>query len=163
MSRSPGPLSAGARHASRVLAAAAVVGLLILAATTTLDVLLRYAFARPIRGFADVTTLAGAVLLAACMPWVVASRGNIAIDLVGRAAGPRARRALDLFGALVTFAFFAVLAWQYVAFALDMYRSGERMPILRWPVWPWWSGVAACIAITACVAAVTLADRERAA
>ncbi len=160
MTRRPGALSAGARRASRALAAAAVLGLMLIAAGTTADVVLRYAFAQPIPGFVDVTALAGAVLLAACMPWVVASRGNIAIDLVGRAAGPRARRALDLLGASVTFVFFAVLAWNYAAFALEMFRGGERMAILRWPVWPWWSGVAACIAMTACVAALTLADRE---
>lgn len=148
------------RGAARVLARSAVVGLLLLAAGTTIDVVMRYAFARPIPGFGDVTALGGAVLLSACMPWVMASRGNIVIDLLGRASGRRTRRRLDAFGEAVAFVFFAVLAWQYVGFALDMYRSGERMAILRWPVWPWWTGVAACIAVTAWVALVTLVDRS---
>ena len=42
-----------------------VGGLLLLAAGTALDVLLRYAFASPIRGFVDIASLTGAVLLAA--------------------------------------------------------------------------------------------------
>ena len=150
-------------RASERLAWAAVFGLLALAVLTTLDVLLRWLFAKPIPGVVDVVTLAGAVLLAACMPWIAASRGHIAIDTLGRAAGPRAKRALDLFGAFVTFAFFAVLAWQYVGFAREMYETGERMPVLRWPVWPWWTAVAACIAFTALVAGATLpAGRARA-
>jgi TRAP-type C4-dicarboxylate transport system permease small subunit len=166
-SQAPGPAgppsapgAAGLLHrASERLAWAAVFGLLGLAVLTTLDVLLRWLFAKPIPGVVDVVTLAGAVLLAACMPWIAASRGHIAIDALGRAAGPRAKRALDLFGALVTVAFFAVLAWQYVGFAREMYETGERMPVLRWPVWPWWTAVAACIAFTALVAAATLPVR----
>lgn len=148
------------RDLARGLARAAVLGLLVLAVGTTIDVVMRYAFARPIPGFGDVTALGGAVLLAACMPWVVASRSNIVIDLLGRAAGRRTRRRLDAFGEVLAFVFFAVLAWQYVGFALDMYRSGERMAILRWPVWPWWTGVAACIAVTAWVALMSLVDRS---
>lgn len=152
--------AAGLLHrASERLAWAAVFGLLGLALLTTLDVLLRWLFARPIPGVVDLVTLAGAVLLAACMPWIAASRGHIAIDALGRAAGPRAKRALDLFGAFVTFGFFAVLAWQYVGFAREMYETGERMPVLRWPVWPWWTAVAACIAFTALVAGATLPVR----
>ena len=148
------------QRASARLAWVAVTGLLGLAAFTTLDVLLRWLFARPIPGLVDLVTLCGAVLLAACMPWVTASRGHIAIDALGRSAGPRTRRALDLFGACVTFVFFAVLAWQYVGFAREMYVTGERMAVLRWPVWPWWTAVAACIGFTAVVAGATLPVRR---
>jgi TRAP-type C4-dicarboxylate transport system permease small subunit len=148
------------QRASARLAWVAVIGLLGLAAFTTLDVLLRWLFARPIPGLVDLVTLGGAVLLAACMPWVTASRGHIAIDAIGRSAGPRVRRALDLFGAVVTFVFFAVLAWQYVGFAREMYVTGERMAVLRWPVWPWWTAVAACIGFTALVAGATLPVRR---
>lgn len=148
------------QRASARLAWVAVIGLLGLSAFTTLDVLLRWLFARPIPGLVDLVTLAGAVLLAACMPWVTASRGHIAIDAIGRSAGPRVRRALDLLGAFVTFVFFAVLAWQYVGFAREMYETGERMAVLRWPVWPWWSAVAACIVFTAVVAGATLPVRR---
>jgi hypothetical protein len=30
--------------------------------------------------------------------------------------------------------------------------------VLRWPVWPWWTGVALFISITALVALLTLLD-----
>lgn len=146
-------------RAHRLAQALAVLGgctLLLLALGTGADVVLRYLFARPIRGFVDVSALAGAVALAACMPWVVASRGNIAVDFLGQALGPRARRGLDGFGALVTAGFFTVMAWQYARFALEMRATGETMAVLRWPVWPWWGAVAVFIALAALIGLATL-------
>lgn len=148
-------LSAGVERAAATLAVVAMACLLLLGMVTTVDVLLRYAFASPIRGFVDIASLAGAVLLAACMPHVLASRGNIAIDMVGRALGHGWRRALDRFAALVSAGFFGVLAWQYVRFALDMAETSQSIPVLRWPVWPWWAAVALCIVVAAMVAVAT--------
>ena len=148
------------RRASLRLAMAAVLGLLGLALATTADVLMRWLFRQPIIGLGDAVTVAGAVCLAACMPWVVASRGHIVVDLLGKVAGARARRALDAFGAALTCAFFAVLAWRYVDFVADMYRNGDVTPVLRWATWPWWAAVAACIAFTGLVGAATLLDRD---
>ena len=155
-----GPADAGpvARRAARgagALASLAVIGLVLLALGTTADVVLRYAFAAPIRGFVDISSLAGAVLLAACMPHVIACRGNIAVDALGRYLGERARRVLDRFAALVTAAFFAVMAWQYLRFAVDLKETAQTIPVLRWPVWPWWSAVAVLIVVAAIVAFAT--------
>ena len=153
-----GPLSRLAHRAARLLAGLGTTGLLLLAIGTTADVLLRYGFAAPIRGYADVVALASAALLAACMPQVIASRGNVAVDFAGRLLGATARRWLDRFGALMTLLFFALLAWQYFRFAWSMKEGQEVMPVLRWPVWPWWAAVAVCIAVTALVALFTLND-----
>lgn len=149
-----------AHTTAQVLAGVGVAGLLLLALATTLDVTLRFVFAQPIRGFADVVALAGAVLLAACMPQVVASRGNVSIDLVGQRLGGSATRWLNRFGALLTLGFFALMAWQYARFALDLRATGETMAVLRWPIWPWWAMVALLIGITALVALGTLLDES---
>lgn len=148
-------LSARAERAAAALAVLAMGGLLLLAVATATDIVLRYAFASPIRGFVDIASLAGAVLLAACMPYVLASRGNIAIDALGGWLGGSKRRMLDRFAACVSAAFFALMAWQYVRFALDMKDTGQSIPVLRWPVWPWWSAVAVFIVFAACVALAT--------
>lgn len=138
------------------LAALGVGGLLLLSMLITGDVLLRFFLNSPIRGLADITMVAAAVLLAACMPHVVATRGNITVDIVGRSIGPRALRALNLFGAVATLLAFIVMAWQCSAYAYDMWSAGETMPTLRWPVWPWWSGVAFMLAVSALTALVIL-------
>jgi TRAP-type C4-dicarboxylate transport system permease small subunit len=154
------PVSLAAHKVAQVLAGVGVIGLLLLALGTALDVILRYGFAKPIPGYADVTALAGAVLLSACMPQVVASRSNVSIDFAGKMFGEEVHKWLDRLGAFVTFAFFSVMAWQYMRFALEMKTTGETMAVLRWPVWPWWTGVAIFIAITAVVALLTLLDEE---
>ena len=93
--------SARVERAAAGLALAAVGGLLLLAAGTAVDVLLRYAFASPIRGFVDIASLTGAVLLAACFPHVLVSRTNISVDMLGRSLGGGIKTALDRFAALV--------------------------------------------------------------
>lgn len=150
-----------AHRGARWLACVAIAGLLLLAFGTVVDVLMRYVFARPIRGFVDIASLAGAVLLAACFPYVVTSRSNIAIDALGHRLGERARRWLDRFAALVTTGFFAVMAWQYVRFALDLKTDAQTIPVLRWPVWPWWAVVAACVVLAAAAGLLTIGRAPR--
>lgn len=148
----------GAVKLAEILAGTAVLGLLILALATGGDVFMRFVFASPIRGFTDISAVVAAVLLAACLPYVVAIRGNIAVYALGSALGPRVKRALNFFGALVTCLFFAAMAWQCTMYAIDMFNAGETMPTLRWPVWPWWSAVAVFISLTALVALATLTE-----
>ena len=143
------------------IAIAAVLGLLGMALCTVADVTGRYLFATPIRGFNDILPLAGAVLLSACMPHVVARRGNISLDFVGQRLGPAAARRLDQFGAALCAGFFGLMAWQYVRYAIELARNGEVTPILRWPAWPWWTTVAVFITVTAVVGLLTIAGDEQ--
>ena len=104
------------------------------------------------------------VLLAACMPYVLACRGNIAVDALGQWLGGRFgggwRRGLDRFAAVVSAAFFGLMAWQYLRFAADLQSTAQTIPVLRWAVWPWWAAVAACIVVAAVVALLTSGSRE---
>lgn len=137
---------------ARGLAVGAAAALLALALATVADVLLRWLFKAPIRGFLDVAALATAVIVAACFPALIVSRGNITIRLLGSLGGGRFARVLDAFGALVTAGFFSLMTWQYVRYAAEMTRAGETTAILRWVTWPWWWLVTASIAITALTA-----------
>jgi TRAP-type C4-dicarboxylate transport system permease small subunit len=147
------------QSATRWLALGACACLLAIALGTLADVTGRWLFGAPIRGYNDFAALAIAVVCAAFFPALIAQRGNVTVRLVGRLLGRRASRALDAFGALVTFLFFAVMAWQYVRYASEMARAGERTAILRWEVWPWWWAVALCILATAVVALIVLVRR----
>lgn len=161
MSRTVALRTQACRLADRI-AMAAVLGLLGLAMLTVADVTGRYLFATPIRGFNDIVPLAGAVLLSACMPHVVARRANIAVELVGQRLGAAASRRLDGFGAVLCTAFFALMAWQYLRYAIELQHTGDVMPILRWPVWPWWSAVALFVGIAASVGLLTLGGSTQA-
>ena len=145
-----------ARSLAYGLAGAGVVGLLLLAIGTSLDVLMRYAFAHPIRGFVDVIPLAGAVSLAACMPYAVTSRSHISVDILGQHVVPRWSHFLDILGHLLTVLVFAVMTWQLFAFAKEAMETGESMPILRWAIWPWWAAVTVFIGLTTLLGLATL-------
>ena len=154
-------LSARASALARGLAAAGVGGLLLLALGTAADVLLRYVFAAPIRGFVDVVQLAGAVSLAACMPYALTHRAHIQVELLGQHLLPRQAARLAAFGQVLTVGFFVLMAWQLVRFAREAYVAGEAMPVLRWPIWPWWAAAAACIVLAAVLGLLTLAHDPR--
>ena len=146
--------------ATRWLALGACACLLAIALGTLADVLGRWLFGAPIRGYNDFAALGIAVACAAFLPALIAQRGNLTITLLGRLLGARASRWLDAFGALVTFAFFALMAWQYLRYAAEMARAGERMAILQWPVWPFWSAVALAVCATAVVSLAVIFRRE---
>ncbi|HEX6321392.1 MAG TPA: TRAP transporter small permease [Burkholderiales bacterium] len=148
------------QSATRWLALGACACLLAIALGTLADVTGRWLFGAPIRGYNDFAALAIAVVCAAFFPALIAQRGNVTVRLVGLLLGRRASRALDTFGALVTFVFFAVMAWQYVRYAAEMARAGERTAILRWEVWPFWWAVALCIAATALVAVMMIFKKD---
>lgn len=150
-----------AARIARWLALGAVALLLVLALATMADVLLRKFANQPIHGFNDVTTLASAVIIAACFPALLVARANVTIRILGSALGQRWARWLNAFGALVTAAFFVLMAWQYLRLSAELSRSGETTAILRWPVAPSWWVVTGLIVITALAGLIVLARAVR--
>ncbi len=146
---------------ARALAVGAAAALLALALATMVDILMRWLFKAPIRGFLDIAALATAVIIAACFPALIVNRGNITIRLLGSLGRGRFARVLDSFGALVTAGFFSLMTWQYVRYAAEMTRAGETTAILRWVTWPWWWLVTGFIAITTIAAWVMFARDAR--
>ena len=134
------------------LALGGAVCLLGVALLTMADVLLRWGFNAPIRGVNDVSALLTAVVVAACFPILMMRRGNVTIRMLGQALGSRTARLFDLFGALVSALFFALMTWQYTRFSAEMASANESSPILRWPSAPWWWAVTALIAVASLAA-----------
>lgn len=144
---------------STALALISVGGLLGLSVLTGADVIGRYLFNWPIPGFTNAAALATALIVAGFFPVLTMRRGNITLRPFAKIA-PLAR-VLDGFAALVTTLFFAVMAWQYAAYAAEATASGEYVAVLRWPVGPWWWGVTVMIAITALTALVVFLQEAR--
>lgn len=78
----------------------------------------------------------------------------------GRREAGRFKSALDRFAALVTAAFFVLMAWQYVRFWLEMRETAQVIAVLRWSVWPWWAAVALFITLAAVAAVLTAWQRR---
>ena len=109
------------------LAAAAFIG--IVAIDIFVSVLLRYLFATSIPDSYDF----GRLLLGILIFWGIAATsyrgGHITVDLVWAAAGPRAKRAIDVFATLVLL--FVVTVQTAMLFDKVRSRPGRPCPDLR--------------------------------
>lgn len=142
--------------AARVLALVGFGGLLVLAILTTLDVFLRWAFAYPIHGVNDVSSVVMAVVIAACIPSNLINKQSISVEVLGNVLGPRGRMVIVAFASLCTTVFIVLMAWQFVPYAADLYENGQRTWVLAWPVWPWWYFATGCIVVAAVVQVMVL-------
>jgi TRAP-type C4-dicarboxylate transport system permease small subunit len=148
---------------TRAIALFGLAALLVVSGATMLDVALRWLLNRPIKGLIDITELAVAIVLAACLPVVVAQRQNITIRFLGRGLGPRATRWLDAFGSAVLFVFVTLIAWQLAVYTVELAQSNRTTWLLRIPVTPYWAVATAICALCVPVQAVaTVADVARA-
>jgi TRAP-type C4-dicarboxylate transport system permease small subunit len=126
---------------TRMIAFLGLVALLALAGVILANAALSWLFAAPIDGVRDWVKLIVAIAIAACLPSVLATRANISIRFLGRLISARGERILELFGAAVTMAALAVLAWQLQDYVFELRRTGETTENLGMPIAPWWQVV----------------------
>jgi TRAP-type C4-dicarboxylate transport system permease small subunit len=118
-------------------------------ALTFISVVLRYAFNWSIPDSFDI----GRNLLGIAIFWgiaLAAYRGeHITVDLLWGALGPRARRAMDAFAAIVSLVCLGVFAWSMAGKVLSTYRDNVLTFDIHLPVWMFyavaWLGLALCV------------------
>ena len=147
---------AGLRLA-RALAVAGLGLLLVFAAATIADGLLRFFAARPIDAVRDLGGLVAALAVACCIPLVVIERGNISIRFVAAVAGPAASRVADIAASGLVLAVLLAMTWQFGKLAARAAADGASTWMLRIPTAPVWWLVAAMVAVAAGLQAVVLA------
>jgi TRAP-type C4-dicarboxylate transport system permease small subunit len=140
-----------------------VVGFILVALVTIVDVLMRWLLNSPIDGVEEVSVLMIGVSTVTFFPIVNIERGNINITFLGALFGPSGRAWLCAFGAMITSAFFIVIVWQFVLYTLQLHSAGETTWILAWPITPWWIVTTAFIAVAAPVQVIVfLVELKRA-
>ena len=124
---------------NRVLALIGFCGLLLLALMTSVDVLARWLLNMPLHGVNDLSAVALAVIIAACLPANLAERQNITVELVGNGLGGRSKACLDAFGSFATLVFVSLMAWRFVLYSQEIASSGQTTWVLKLPIAPaWW-------------------------
>lgn len=134
---------------TRVVSLIGLVGLLMLAAMTVAEALLRWLLDFPMLGIADVSTLVITVAVASCFPLVFAERRNITVRLVGNLLGPRIFMLLEAFGYLVSIGIFCLMVWQLWIVTDVVAASNETTVVVRLPIAPWYR--AATLLLALCV------------
>ena len=129
----------GRGFGTRWIALVGLVGFVVVAIATIIDVMLRWLFSMPIDGVAEISRLIVAVSIASFFPMALADRHHISIEFLGAALGKRGRSGLDLLAHLITLIFFIALGWQFVLYTMEIAESGESTWVLAWKVAPWWT------------------------
>jgi TRAP-type C4-dicarboxylate transport system permease small subunit len=103
---------------------------------TTLDVVGRYLFNRPLRGAFELTEVLMAALIFAALPLVTLRSEHIAVDLLDLWIPARARMLQRMLIQLACAAVAAVLAWVMFGQARQMALDGLQTDALRVPLAP---------------------------
>src|SRR5262245_6236913 len=112
-----GVLETQLQRLTRLVATLGVVGMLVAAGATVLDVVLRTVANGGVIALNEIVAMTFAVAIAACIPAGLASGVNLKIDILSRWMTVRLVAWLDAFGALLLVIFFALLAQQIAIFA----------------------------------------------
>ena len=103
------------------------------------DVFLRFVFNLPVRGAYDLVSICLLVMVFFGIGPVIASRGEILIDLLDEILPRPVLKILALVAAIGTLSVFVFLGWTMIDPALDAYRYGDRSLELGLPVWILWT------------------------
>ena len=146
---------------TRPIAFVGVLGMLIVASATVIDVLMRWLASTAITALNEVTALVFAVAVAACIPAGLASGVNLRIDLLARWLTGRVAAWLDALGALLLLLFFCILAWRIGIFAGNLMQQGRTTVILGWPQAPFMYSVSLLLGIGSLVQVVVAVNAIR--
>src|SRR6185312_8842273 len=122
--------------ATRPVASIGVAGMLLGAAATVLDVLLRWFFNSPLPALNEVIAMLFAVAITATLPAGLANKVNLRIDLLTRFMTRRLGLWLDAIGGVFLLAFFLVLTWQIEVYAGQLAAQGRATVMLGLPEAP---------------------------
>jgi C4-dicarboxylate transporter, DctM subunit len=148
---------------TRPIAFVGVLGMLMAAGVTVVDVLMRWLASTAITALNEITAMVFAVAVAACVPAGLAGNVNLKIDLLARWLTGRIAAWLDALGALFLLIFVAILAWRIGVFAGSLAEQGRTTVILQLPQAPSMYAVSFLLWIgTAVQAAMTVNAARRA-
>jgi TRAP-type C4-dicarboxylate transport system permease small subunit len=117
------------------VAAVFLTGMVLL---TAADVVLRTFFNYPIRGMLELIELGLACTIFIALPAVFLRDEHLVVDVIDKLARPVLVRMLDLAGAVVALLVLAVMAWNMVDDARNMYQFGDVTSDLSIPkLWYW--------------------------
>ena len=125
------PEQAWKRRVEALLGVAASIILLAMMALTTVDVVARYAFNRPLRGAFEVTELLLLVLIFAGLPLVSFTNEHAVMDFIDRVLGRRALRGLEGGVELVNAVLMFGLAWLVWGKADRIWAYRDATDVLR--------------------------------
>ena len=123
------------------------------------DVVLRSIGSLPVRGQYELVELALACTIFLALPAVFLRDAHLVVDVADHFVGARARRALDILGAIASLLALAVMLWQMVPQAIYMMNFGDMTFDLQIPK-TWYAAPALLGIVFSALAALFLIFRK---
>jgi TRAP-type C4-dicarboxylate transport system permease small subunit len=120
---------------SKAAAILAGIGVLVITALITLDVLMRYFFDQPQLFVAEVASFVQVFVVFAALAYTFRAGGHVRVDLVTAHLPAPARGWLRVVTLAVGVAFLAVVMWVTAQSALAAYRYGRVSAVMLYPLW----------------------------
>jgi TRAP-type transport system small permease protein len=155
------PEQAWKRRVEALLGVAASIILLAMMLLTTVDVVARYVFNRPLRGAFEVTELLLLVLIFAGLPLVSFTNEHAVMDFIDRALGRRTLRALERAVQAVGAALMFLLAWLVWLKADRIWAYRDATDVLRIVYGPFVYFMAVTLALAGVIHLYKMVERRR--
>jgi len=142
----------------RLVACIGFTGLVLVALLTMADGVGRWLELPRIPGFGDIAQISYAIVIASCFPSLLMRDQNVVIRFFGKAVKGRTNYWLEVFGNLMTLAFFSILVWQFYLITIDLQANNRTSPTLEFPIAIWWWIVSLIMTITVPVQILVVID-----
>jgi len=126
------------------------VTLTLVMGLTVADVFLRI-LGKPLVGVFELVAFLGAVVIGFSIPFTSWVRGHIYVDFLILKFSTSTRKGIHVFTRLLGMGLFALIGWNLLKMAGDLYRSGEVSPTLHVPFYPVVYGIGVVCLIQALV------------
>ncbi|MCY0152475.1 TRAP transporter small permease subunit [Hoeflea alexandrii] len=129
---------------SRAAATLGVLFLLLVAAMSVADIVIREITGRPIRGAHDLASLLTIIIIASSFPAGLLERRQIKVTVLGSFLPESINRAMEVLGAVLTGAMFLFIAYFVTLHAMRVSDSHQATMVLNMPIGPWWWTASIC-------------------
>ena len=119
----------------RTLGGVGSLALLVMMLWTVVDVVTRYALAKPLKGSIDLVESMLVLVVFLALPECFERNEQITVDVLDHVAGARTVAVLKFVAAVATVVFLGLLGWTGVQPLLDAWRFGDMKPALPIPVY----------------------------
>lgn len=137
--------------ASRGLAMAGGVFLLLAIGVTLLSVAGRYLLGKPVPGDYEIVEIGCAVAVFLFFPFTHASGSNIAAEFFTSGLPPRVQLVIDMIHEIIFGAIAALLAWRLSHGLADKFASGDTSILIKIPLWWAFSVAVVCFVLIAVI------------
>lgn len=138
-------------RATRLVAGAAGVLLLVMVVLVATAVIARYVFASPFVGVNEIIQLLSIAVVMLALPWCTAQGAHVRADVFDEAIGRYGRLIGDVVSRVLSATVLGFLCHRAWLKALDALEFGDATNMLGLPIWPLYGlltlGVALCIPV----------------